>query len=216
MEGHHKHHPIHRWGELLKEVGIIVLGVLIALAAEQAVEAWHWREKVAVVRSSIMGELANDRARWEMDQTSASCTLRDIDRLDRWARGATARAVPSLFHQADMLWMHSSNWAIATNSQALDHFPLREQLDFASLYDGIAHRQVEVEKEAAALDRVRTLAPLADDPQGRRELRAALGDLKEKIASVVGNNGYMIRHFDALGVKPDRRDFAADVAACTS
>jgi hypothetical protein len=39
----HRPKPVHHWGELLKEVGIIVLGVLIALAAEQTVEWLHWR-----------------------------------------------------------------------------------------------------------------------------------------------------------------------------
>ncbi|MBV9062475.1 MAG: hypothetical protein JOY77_06055, partial [Alphaproteobacteria bacterium] len=37
----HKPKPIRNWREFLKEVGIIVLGVSIALGAEQAVEAIH-------------------------------------------------------------------------------------------------------------------------------------------------------------------------------
>ena len=35
--------PLHGWREFAGEVGIIVLGVLIALGAEQLVEAAHWR-----------------------------------------------------------------------------------------------------------------------------------------------------------------------------
>lgn len=46
MEVHKPKHPIHGLRELLKEIGIIVLGVLIALGAEQAVEALHHREIV--------------------------------------------------------------------------------------------------------------------------------------------------------------------------
>lgn len=38
--------PVHGWRALIGEVGIIVVGVLIALAAEQAVEAWHHGEIV--------------------------------------------------------------------------------------------------------------------------------------------------------------------------
>jgi hypothetical protein len=41
----HRPKPIHRLREFLKEVGIIVLGVLIALAAEQSVEWLSWRAK---------------------------------------------------------------------------------------------------------------------------------------------------------------------------
>ena len=54
--------PLHGWREFAGEVGIIVLGVLIALAAEATVENWQWRHKVDVVRKSLMGELGNDRS----------------------------------------------------------------------------------------------------------------------------------------------------------
>jgi hypothetical protein len=39
----HKPKPIHNWREFLKEVGTIVLGVCVALGAEQTVEWVHWR-----------------------------------------------------------------------------------------------------------------------------------------------------------------------------
>jgi len=205
--------PLHGWRAFIGEVGIIVLGVLIALGAEQAVDDWHWNEKVAVVRKSMLRELANDRARWEEAMTQAPCASRDIEQLDRWAAGAPGAAAPrvSLRLDATMFWMHSANWNLATTSQTLDHFPIEEQLAFATLYDGIAHRQVDIEKERDLLESVLTLIPLADDSQSRRELRVTLGNLKGSIGSLVANKEYMRRHFDAVGVKPDRTDFAADL-----
>ena len=38
--------PLHGWRQLAGEVGIIVLGVLIALGFEQLVEAMRWRSEV--------------------------------------------------------------------------------------------------------------------------------------------------------------------------
>ena len=70
--------PLHGWRAFAGEVGIIVVGVLIALAAEQVVEDWHWHQKVGIVRQSLMGELANDRGRWEIDMASARCQLRMV------------------------------------------------------------------------------------------------------------------------------------------
>src|SRR4051812_27019924 len=58
----HKPKPIHNWREFLTEVGTIVLGVSIALAAEQAVEWWHWKIQVAEARSIIATELATNVA----------------------------------------------------------------------------------------------------------------------------------------------------------
>src|SRR5262249_51416529 len=84
--------PLHGWRAFFGEVGIIVLGVLIALSAEQAIDAWHWHQRVAVVRNSIMREVANDRARWEVDMTWAPCALGEIEQVDRWAELASGAA----------------------------------------------------------------------------------------------------------------------------
>lgn len=54
----HKPKPWNGWRELAKEVGTIVIGVLIALGAEQAVEAAHWSHSVHEAKASIHDELA--------------------------------------------------------------------------------------------------------------------------------------------------------------
>ena len=108
-------------------------------------------------------------------------------------------------------WMHSANWNLATGSQTLDHFPVDEQLALAALYDGIAHRQIDIIKATDQIDQVLAQAPLASDVQGQRELSGAIGSLRRKIRSLTSNVGYMRRHFDALRVKPDRSDFGADI-----
>src|SRR5437763_8229092 len=54
--------PLHGWREFAGEVGIIVVGVLIALGAEQVVEGWHWRDKVGRAESAMRLELAEDDA----------------------------------------------------------------------------------------------------------------------------------------------------------
>lgn len=58
----HKAKPVHSWRALLNEVGVIVLGVLIALSAEQTVEALHWRHKVELAEASLDAQLARDLA----------------------------------------------------------------------------------------------------------------------------------------------------------
>jgi len=55
----HVHLPkaFHGWREFAKEVGIIVLGVLIALSFEQVVQTWHWHEQVRTTRQALMSEI---------------------------------------------------------------------------------------------------------------------------------------------------------------
>ena len=204
--------PLHGWRAFAGEVGIIVVGVLIALAAEQVVDEWRWHQKTEVVRKSLMGELGNDRARWDADLAAAKCALQQIDGVDSWARtGANGTIEGAGLMRSSQLWtMHTTNWTLAANSQTLDHFPIDEQLAYAALYAGIGNRQVSIGQASDTIDRLHTLIPLASDPQARLQLREMLGDLRNQLGSLVENEGYMQRHFDALGVKADRSDFAAD------
>lgn len=206
--------PLHGWREFIGEVGIIVLGVLIALSAESVVEDWRWHQKVSVIRTSLMGELGNDRARWEADIAAARCAHTDIVALKTWVEsGASGRPPPMRNISAyNFFWMHSANWNLATASETIEHFPVDQQLAFAALYDGVAHRQLDLERAQELVGRVKTLVPIATDAGGRRELQQALGDLDFRMAVLTANDDYMRRHFDALGVKPDRSDFAADLA----
>lgn len=52
--------PLHGWRAFAGEVGIIVLGVLLALAFGQLVDAWQWREKVRHAEAAMRLELAQD------------------------------------------------------------------------------------------------------------------------------------------------------------
>ncbi len=51
--------PMHGWREFLGEVGIIVVGVLIALGAEQVIDEWRWEHKVAAAEQSMNEEIKN-------------------------------------------------------------------------------------------------------------------------------------------------------------
>ena len=48
--------PLHGWREFAGEVGIIVIGVLIALTAEQVVERWGWNEQVSASREALRSD----------------------------------------------------------------------------------------------------------------------------------------------------------------
>jgi hypothetical protein len=47
--------PLHGWREFAGEVGVIVIGVMIALGAQQLLEDWHWRSEVAGVAERVEG-----------------------------------------------------------------------------------------------------------------------------------------------------------------
>ena len=56
----HKPKPWHGGRELAKEIGTIVIGVLIAIAFEQSVEWLHWRHKLSDAEAAVRFELHDD------------------------------------------------------------------------------------------------------------------------------------------------------------
>lgn len=74
--------PLHGWREFVGEVGIIVLGVLIALAAEQAIEDWRWAQKTDQTRRAIFDELALNAGVFDERATDAPCLYRNLLQID--------------------------------------------------------------------------------------------------------------------------------------
>lgn len=74
--------PLHGWRAFAGEVGIIVIGVLIALAFEQAVSAAHDRSTAAEARRNIIDEIRFNLQVIKLRQKSEACEqkrLREID-----------------------------------------------------------------------------------------------------------------------------------------
>lgn len=84
--------PLHGWREFAGEVGIIVIGVLIALGAEQVVETIHWRHSVSQMREAMRSELVIDRTRVEVNLAQDGCINA---RLDAWRRVSKCENVMS-------------------------------------------------------------------------------------------------------------------------
>jgi hypothetical protein len=52
--------PLHGWRAFAGEVGVVVLGVLIALGANAIVDDWRWRDKIGHAEAAMRLELAQD------------------------------------------------------------------------------------------------------------------------------------------------------------
>jgi hypothetical protein len=56
----HKPKPIHNWRELATEVGVIVVGIIIALSAEQFIQGLEWHHKISRAEEQMRLEMAKD------------------------------------------------------------------------------------------------------------------------------------------------------------
>lgn len=66
--------PLNGWRVLLGEVGIIVVGVLIALAAQQMVEDWNDRQRLAEAHRAISLELGDAAGQARVKIRAYRCT----------------------------------------------------------------------------------------------------------------------------------------------
>ena len=73
--------PLHGWREFAGEVGIIVLGVLIALAADALIERTNWRHKVSLADTNMRVEIERNRTNAAQYSILRPCADEVLDRM---------------------------------------------------------------------------------------------------------------------------------------
>ena len=152
--------PLHGWREFAGEVGIIVIGVLVALAAEQVVEDIHWRNAVAgerkALHESLQAELSEPAGRLVQEP----CIRRRLGELlivfQRHKKGeplgiAGPVGVPGIVSSS------TDAWSTAAGGETLDHMKLDERLGLGSGFAGLASMHSELLNEAHTWDELRRL-----------------------------------------------------------
>ena len=134
----HKPKPWHGSREFLKEIGTIVIGVLIALGAEQAVEWLHWRDQMGQTRESLRAEIENNLAVEQDRARETPCVDRRLAEihaiLAAHAQGRPLRLVAAVGRPRDGA-IYSNAASAAQSAGVLVHMPLRERQEDQSLYD---------------------------------------------------------------------------------
>ena len=135
----HKPKPVHGWPEFLKEMGVIVLGVLIALSAEQAVEALHWRDQVGQTREVLVKEIQHDIDALAGRVDEVACVNRRLDEvrtiLTAHAAGRSTKLSALIGRPRDQA-LEMASYAAAEHAGVLVHMELKERNADASLYNG--------------------------------------------------------------------------------
>ena len=187
--------PLHGWRAFVGEVGIIVLGVLIALGAEQIVESIHNRYLARQALDHIRAELAYDSAFAAERIAIGDCMRASFTHLrhrliaagDDWPglqgkpplSGAPRATAGSLFasppplSSPHRLWPVSA-WTAATSSGVFERGQSRF-FNYAALYamvdwlDRLQNREIADHSKLMPFD-----VPQKLDPSARLQL---LGDL---------------------------------------
>jgi len=136
--------PLHGWRAFVGEVGIIVVGVLIALGAEQMVEALHWRSEVAGFRSAVRQEVALDLGTYRFRMNENGCVKARLDQLDQWLdswRAGRPMQLTGPISAPASLSLQTSVWG-GRDANVMAHVPDDERLELGKLYDRFANNEV--------------------------------------------------------------------------
>jgi hypothetical protein len=126
--------PLHGWRAFVGEVGIIVVGVLIALSAEQVVERWHWDEQVRAGREALRDDFRQTVFDAEERKAEDPCIRRRLFQLRQFLDDHPD-ALPALGHVGSppaRPW-YPLSWDSLVASDVTTHLPREQMLKLSSI-----------------------------------------------------------------------------------
>lgn len=142
--------PLHGWREFFGEVGVVVLGILIALGGEQIVEKVHERIVAEEAREQVNQELATDFAVLGNRVRSEPCIARQIeDVMALFVVAGTSKYVaPSWISQPNDWDNQTGRWQAASQSGRAALLSQAEQITYSFAFSQIAALQAAQSDEA--------------------------------------------------------------------
>jgi hypothetical protein len=129
--------PLYGWRALFNEVGVIVFGILIALALEQLIESIHEKRIAAEARESVKAEARENLVWIEQREKREICIRRRLTELDDLLQLARAGAATPLVHYLGVLphgKITSLRWEANAQAGRASLFTGEEQRMLANLY----------------------------------------------------------------------------------
>jgi hypothetical protein len=203
---------MHGWRQFAGEVGIIVLGVLIALGAEQLAEAIHWSrqtqetERVLLAEIQVSTDTAAERFTVDGCLRTELALLRaavpnGLAKAPVTIASAESRVVPDLYASPWRAWTRG-RWEAALASNALNHVDSARLGDYAETYkaiediDGLVRRERETKGGLAPL----SLGHLA--PAEAAQVVIALTNLDRDRADILIAGRDLLKESTKLGIQP--------------
>lgn len=131
--------PRRDWRENAREIVIVVIGVFIALVAQQAVEAWDWYQKVQVADAAMRDELLSDDGPQMVQRLAMhDCIGSVLDRIRAAVEGDASRA--EIGALIDRYWVDDRTYDhialdAAQSANVASHLGQDRFTQFATAYD---------------------------------------------------------------------------------
>lgn len=131
--------PPNGWNAVGWELGIVALGVLIALGAQELVQSLHWEREVRETRKALDAEVARDLAAYEYRVSQRGCVEDRLAELGKWA--ASLRSEDPLTLRKEIrppvgFAIRTAAWEV-TDGEIAARIPIEAKMGYAGMYDAM-------------------------------------------------------------------------------
>ena len=181
--------PLHGWRAFIGEVGVVVFGVLLALAGAQLVDTLQWRTKVQRAEQSMRLELGRDDGAYAYGRIAvARCLDQRINRIFHGAgRAPTAELSAWIDDYAPpiRLW-DSEAWKAVLASDVGSHIGAEDLIGWSASYRLIPAMSEANQREGEVTTELKASLPASGNPsptdlQSVRRNAALLSVLNSKM-----------------------------------
>jgi hypothetical protein len=123
--------------EFAREVAIVILGVLVALALEQVAASWHDRNRAADIRASMDEELSDFVNIFDMRAVASRCINAKLDDLDRALMGHPAPPFRNVGRAPFYFTSHGA-WSSDAADLLARHYGPATVRTYGEIYQGMA------------------------------------------------------------------------------
>jgi hypothetical protein len=152
--------PLHGWREFAGEVGIIVLGVLIALGAGQVVEKAHQRQEGIQAEQVIRNEIGLNLGRLQSRRGIYGCVRGRIDQIQKLLDGASSSpnfVTPSWIGRPQYWSFLNSRWDAESQAGRAALVDGGRLSQYGVMYNRMQNLLNEMDVEQADWTKLRTL-----------------------------------------------------------
>ena len=200
--------PPHGWRAVLWELGIVTLGVLIALGAQQTVEDIQRRDDQKALRETIDHEIGLNIFAYQVRSRQFACVDEQVEDLRGWLEQARSGGqVPALSPRGPLtLTPYRSAWD-NRDAQVFNGLPRELRQKYAEFYDELSSNWSETQEEA---EDWRRLIPYAEAGPltlaDRRAIQTSLAGVRAANATLRANLPLSMKIAEVLKVKEVQPD----------
>jgi type II secretory pathway pseudopilin PulG len=172
--------PLHGWRAFAGEVGIVVLGVLIALGAGQVVESFNQRSEARAARENVVNEIEQDLDVFRRRAEIQPCIDRRLDEIEQLIRSSPAPLPRPLWIGRPQIYeFYTQRWTTASSGGRTSLLTPEQQFSFALFYSRFSASEEAQELEQLAWARLRSLEVLPRlDPAAAQDMVEALEEAR--------------------------------------